>query len=227
MLPSSRTRGLLFGMMLAGPLGACMTAPQPSLEVLHRSTVMVEHAGGHGTGTIIGEGLVLTADHVVTEQPVEVLFFEGESIPAEILWRNPALDLALLHVDVPKGYPTPRWDCQALEAGQHLVLIGHPTHSRWVAVGGHLPTSDPLEGRLVALGFPIGLGTSGGPVFDEDGRVVGVALAILAERSSESANFGDFKDTGIGLMLPAAEAAIGDERVRELCTELAPPPNVT
>ena len=40
-------------------------------------------------------------------------------------------------------------------------------------------------------------------MFDEDGQVVGVALAILAERSSESATFGDFKDTGIGLMLPA------------------------
>jgi S1-C subfamily serine protease len=56
----------------------------------------------------------------------------------------------------------------------------------------------------VSLGFPIGLGTSGGPVFDADGRVVGVTLAILAERSSASALFDSYQDTGIGLMLPAS-----------------------
>jgi S1-C subfamily serine protease len=56
---------------------------------------------------------------------------------------------------------------------------------------------------LVPLGFPIGLGTSGGPVFDGGGRVVGVALAILAERSPATAAYDRYQDSGIGLMLPA------------------------
>lgn len=205
MSPGSCAKSLAVITMLVCFLGGCSLTPQPSLEVLHRSTVMVEHAGGHGTGSIIAPDLVLTADHVITEEPVAIRFFEGEVHHGEVRWRNPDLDLALLRVDVPRGYPITGWNCGMLEEGEHLVLIGHPTHSRWVAIGGHLPTVDPLEGPLVALGFPIGLGTSGGPVFDEDGRIVGVALAILAERSSETANFGDFKDTGIGLMLPASQ----------------------
>jgi S1-C subfamily serine protease len=53
------------------------------------------------------------------------------------------------------------------------------------------------------MGFSIGLGTSGGPVFDDHGRVAGIALAILAERRSASAVYDDYKETGIGLMLPA------------------------
>lgn len=214
MLPT-RAWHLMLGMAIVGLLGACSQGPQPSIDRLHHSTVMVGHRDGHGTGTIVGRDLVLTADHVVSQQPLEVEFFGGESARGEILWRDQDLDLALLRAAVPEGYATPPWYCGELEPGQHLVLIGHPTHSRWVAVGGHLPTNAPLEGPLVALGFPIGLGTSGGPVFDEDGQVVGVALAILAERSSESANFGDFKDTGIGLMLPASVFcdAIGLHRV--------------
>jgi S1-C subfamily serine protease len=77
---------------------------------------------------------------------------------------------------------------------------------RWVAADGRLPTVTGVSGaNLVPLGFEIGLGTSGGPVFDDAGRVAGVALAILAERRSASAGYDEYKDTGIGLMLPAAE----------------------
>ena len=76
---------------------------------------------------------------------------------------------------------------------------------RWVAAGGRLPALTRVSGaNLVPLGFEIGLGTSGGPVFDDAGRVAGVALAILAERRSASAGYDEYKDTGIGLMLPAA-----------------------
>ena len=57
---------------------------------------------------------------------------------------------------------------------------------------------------LVPLGFEIGLGTSGAPVFDDSGRVAGVALAILAERRSATAAYDQYKDTGMGLMLPAS-----------------------
>jgi S1-C subfamily serine protease len=76
---------------------------------------------------------------------------------------------------------------------------------RWVPRDGRLPRTDPVGGSgLVPLGFDIGLGTSGGPVFDDTGRVAGIALAILAERRSASAAYDEFKDTGMGLMLPAS-----------------------
>ena len=196
--------GRLIGLSLAITLSACAAAPS-NLEILHQSTVLVEHVKGHGTGIIVSPRAVLTAYHVVQESPLEVTFFAGQTRTGTVGWQDEALDLALVEVEVPGGYPIPEWSCADLHAGQHLVSVGHPTQSRWVAVGGYLPGGDGVGPfGLVSLGFPIGLGTSGGPVFDADGRVVGVTLAILAERSSASALFDSYQDTGIGLMLPAS-----------------------
>lgn len=199
-----RKLGLLVSLSVVVILSGCASGPS-QLEMLHRSTVLVEHAKGHGTGTIVGPDAVLTAYHVVQEAPLDVTFFAGPSASGRVVWQNAILDLALLAVEVPDGYPIPQWSCDELDPGEHLVSIGHPTHSRWVAVGGHLPDKEEGFGDvgLMSLGFPIGLGTSGGPIFDAEGRVVGVALAILAERTSASAAYDRYQDTGIGLMLPA------------------------
>ena len=70
--------GRLIGLSLATILSACASGP-PNVELLNRSTVLVEHAKGHGTGTIVGPHAVLTAYHVVQESPLEVTFFAGPS----------------------------------------------------------------------------------------------------------------------------------------------------
>ena len=114
-------------------------------------------------------------------------------------------DLALIDVDVPNGHPIAKLSCERPRPGQHVMSVGHPNHSQWVVVGGHLPNRDPTADKYMSLGFPVGLGTSGGPVFDDRGDVIGITLAILAERSSTTAAYDEFKDTGIGLMLPASD----------------------
>jgi S1-C subfamily serine protease len=199
-------RGSVLCAGLAAALGACSTPSSPTLESLDQATVLIEHAKGHGTGTIVSPHAVLTAYHVVQETPLEVTFFNGPRLAGRVSWFDAKLDLALVDVEVPAGYPVTKLDCDNLHVGEQLVSVGHPTQSRWVAVGGHLPTTATIgTGQLVPLGFPIGLGTSGGPVFDQSGRVVGITLAILAERNPASAAYDRYKDTGIGLMLPAKD----------------------
>jgi S1-C subfamily serine protease len=194
----------MWGLVLAALMAACTTPSQPDSGALNQATVLIEHAKGHGTGAIIGPNQVLTAYHVVAGAPVAVEFFEGPKVSGSLLWYDAALDLALVEVAVPQRYRATELACAKLRAGQHLVAVGHPMRDRWVTQDGRLPRTEEIGGSgLVPLGFEIGLGASGAPVFDDTGRVAGIALAILAERRSASAGYDEYKDTGIGLMLPA------------------------
>jgi S1-C subfamily serine protease len=196
---------LTLGAVFAAFLASCVSPPRAELDGLNRATVLIEHAKGHGTGAIIGPGQVLTAYHVVADAPLHVTFFEGPAAVGTVRWYDVALDLALIDVVVPSRYQPRQLACDDLQVGQHLVTVGHPMRARWQAADGRLATVTALPGAdLVPLGYEIGLGSSGGPVFDDRGRVAGIALAILAERRSTSAAYDEFKDTGIGLMLPAA-----------------------
>ena len=191
--------------LLAALLIGCSAPQNASITPLHRSTVLIEHEKGHGSGLIVGPRRVLTAFHVVQGDALDIRFFSGEANDGSVIWSDSERDLALIDVAVPDGHPQAYLSCERPTAGQHVISVGHPIQSQWVMVGGYLPNGGLVAGRYVSLGFPVGLGTSGGPVFDEKGSVIGITLAILAERNSTEAAFDAFKDTGIGLMLPSSE----------------------
>ena len=203
-MPLGGLRLALIGSLLTGLLLGCSGPPDTSVTPLHRSTVLIEHEKGHGSGLIVGPSRVLTAYHVVQGDALDIRFFSGEAKAGSVIWSDAERDLALVDVTVPDGHPQAFLSCDKPRAGQHVMAVGHPIQSQWVLVGGYLPSNGLVAGRYVSLGFPVGLGTSGGPVFDEQGQVVGITLAILAERNSTEAAYDEFKDTGIGLMLPAS-----------------------
>src|SRR5690606_4125843 len=139
----------LLGLALVALLTACATPPAPDSDALNQTTVLIEHAKGHGTGTIIGPNQVLTAYHVVADAPVAVKFFDGPTVGGAIRWYDEALDLALLDVPVPERYPASELSCAALRSGQRLVVVGHPMRDRWVAAGGRLPGVTNVGGAAV------------------------------------------------------------------------------
>ena len=174
-----------------------------------QATVLVETGGGHGSGVIIGAGSVLTAFHVVDDGVPKIEFFGGERESGVVGWASEELDLAIVRVGVPGRYPVPTMFCGELGMEQRVVVIGHPLAAHWVSVEGHLGTAEmPDLTPLLPLGFDLSLGNSGGPVFDDAGRVVGIASAILARAPSTKiaarSGLGGGQQTGPGLMLPAS-----------------------
>ncbi len=140
-----------------------------------------------GSGFIITtDGLVVTNHHVIDDaDEVEVVLQDGRVLPAEIIGRDPATDLAVLRVDAGEPLPFVRFgDSDTLRVGEWVVAIGNP-----FGLGGSLTAGvvsaqgRDIGGRYddyVQTDVAINSGNSGGPLFNMDGEVIGVNTAIFS-----------------------------------------------
>ena len=154
------------------------------------SVVLVRTPTGQGTGfawASRGEVLVLvTAAHVVEDnQRVLIIAPDGVAHPAEVLLRDPVVDIALLEVtDGLSLKPLARGDSRQLVPGDPLYVVGFALGTE--LLGDPTVTRGVLSGRRVVGGVEylqtdaaMNPGNSGGPVLDGEGRVVGVAIAAI------------------------------------------------
>lgn len=157
----------------------------------HRSLVQITNGRhGVGAGTIWHpDGLIVTNAHVVAGRrgyhpSLTVTLWDGRSFPARLLAADEALDLAALAVEA-NGLPTIEpGDSRALHVGQWVTAVGHPWGIRGAAAAGTIiDTGVPVEwngaGReMIQVGIQLRPGHSGGPMLDENGRLVGINTMI-------------------------------------------------
>jgi len=144
-----------------------------------------ERLASSGSGVIVSrDGLILTAGHVVTGvREVTVVFSDGKEAEAEVLGANLSKDAGLARLRGEGPWPAVEMGySEGLEAGDFVVSLGH--------AGGFDPlrTAPVRFGRIVSrnegfLGTDCALigGDSGGPLFDLEGRLVGIHSSIGAE----------------------------------------------
>lgn len=147
------------------------------------ATVGVSLGTSAGSGVVINEeGYVLTAGHVSgkPDQNCTLIFPDGKRVRAKTLGWNKRLDSGLIKITEKGKWPfVPMGDSKKLKKGQWVVGVGHPGGFRpgrtpVVRVGRVLQTTPTLIQTDCAL---VG-GDSGGPLFDLDGRVVGIHSRI-------------------------------------------------
>ena len=156
-----------------------------------------------GSGFVIeangSSGLILTNYHVIADaDAVSVKFTESETekeTPAEIVGRDPDLDLALLRVKTErKLQPVPMGDSDALKVGEWIAALGNPFgHGHSVSHGIVSAKARTLPGgfgKYLQVDAPINPGNSGGPLVNLRGEVVGINNAI------------DARGPGIGFAIP-------------------------
>ena len=207
---------------LSGTPAASAPAPRPtptpsaSLTVpgiyqrVAPSVVIVRVGRELGTGVIVADdGTILTADHVIASGGnITVTFADGSTAAATVAAANPKLDIATL---IPAKLPqvvVPATLGGGADVGAAVVAIGNPlglTDSVSAGVISGLDrTADTDHGKfsgLIQFDASINPGSSGGPLLDVHGRVVGIVVSLATPDGQDAF-------AGIGFAVPIG-AALG------------------
>ena len=178
-------------------LTGCQTPiPGPDIEALSQSVVrIVRTDGGYGTGWILNDGRIATVAHgPKLGEVVSVHFRDREEISGTVIWANRRLDLAIVSTSVPPIYTAASLSCGSIRSGQSIIVIGHPLRMRWAVFFGYITAVNPawklgVEEVFAALQLPAANGMSGAPVFDDSGKVIGMALGWLGGRNDHTTGF--------------------------------------
>jgi serine protease Do len=172
-----------------------------------------------GSGFIIdADGTIVTNNHVVKDaSSVSVMMDDGTELPAKIIGRDPKSDLAVLRVAAGHALPfISLGESDDVRPGQWVVAMGNPfglggsVTAGIVSARGRDIGSGPYD-SFIQVDAPINQGNSGGPLFTQDGKVVGVNTAILSPTGGS---------VGIGFAIPA-------DTVRSVVAELERSGHVT
>jgi serine protease Do len=169
---------------------------QTPAEIAARSTpaiVTVRTDDGLGTGFVVRkDGWVATNFHVVRgATAVTVVFSDHREFKVvEIMNANRLHDLVILRIDA-RNLPVLRLgDSDQVRPGDSVLAIGHPLGLEDTVSNGLISAVREVhEGlQVLQISAPIAPGSSGGPLFNDRGEVIGVATAISA--SGQNLNFG-------------------------------------
>ncbi len=165
-----------------------------------------------GSGFIISaDGTVVTNNHVVKNAAsVSVTLSDGTELPARVIGTDPRSDIAVLKIKTDKPLPfIALGDSASVRPGEWVIAMGNPFGLGGTVTAGIVSAlgrdigSGPYD-DYIQVDAPINQGNSGGPLFTQDGKVVGINTAILSPTGGS---------VGIGFAIPAS-------MVREVVAQL-------
>jgi S1-C subfamily serine protease len=174
----------------------------PAVVLISNETA---EGGSLGSGFLIDDkGHVITNAHVVDgATKTTVTFEDGTEASGTILGVDKSTDVAVVKVaKVPTGVrPVPLGNSGNLTVGQNVVAIGNPYGYSGTATTGIVsalkraiqsPSGFTIQ-NAIQTDAAINQGNSGGPLFDSDGRVIGINSQIASENGG---------NVGIGFAVP-------------------------
>lgn len=158
-----------------------------------------------GSGFVISaDGLVVTNNHVIADaDEIVVNFADGSKLVAEIVGTDPKTDIAVLRVEADDALSfVELGDSEQSRIGDWVMAIGNPfglggsVSLGIVSAIGRDINAGPYD-NFIQTDAAINRGNSGGPLFDMDGKVIGINTAIISPSGGS---------IGIGFAVPAALA---------------------
>ncbi len=174
--------------------------------------VVTEVGGGMGSGVVVSnDGKVFTNVHVIENASrIEVVFRDGATVEAELFNKMPVYDFALLRVRRADLRAADFAKTSLVEPGQWVLAAGNP---RGLGLDGEpVVTLGIVSGKgrvaggkyqyhnAVQTDAEINPGNSGGPLFDLNGRVIGINGLITTVNNA-------IANVGVGFTIPADQIA--------------------
>lgn len=146
---------------------------------------------GVGSGVVVSkDGYILTNAHVVQDgkaEKIEVLLTNGKKSSAKLLWYDTTLDLAVIKTDMTGLKPVEMGDSDKVQIGDKAIAIGNPLglDLQSTLTSGYISGKDrtiTLQNGLQMDGLmqtdaAINSGNSGGGLFDQEGKLIGINTA--------------------------------------------------
>jgi len=190
-------RRTLLGLLLVLPLtSSAQTGRQVAQKIFPSVVLLVmQDANGQpislGSGFFVGDGIVATNRHVIEGATAGRAKLIGTETTHEIngvIATDEIADLVLLKIGDSKAPPLELGDSQQMAIGDDVYAVGNPkglegTFSQGIVSGIRLVGSD----TLLQITAPISPGSSGGPIVDSQGKVIGVAVATF--KDGQNLNF--------------------------------------
>jgi serine protease Do len=177
--------------------------PFPFNQMIPNMPRQHEHvAEARGSGFIISaDGIVVTNNHVVkSAKTLSVTLDDGTVLPAKVIGTDPRTDIAVLKVSA--GHPLPfiqLGNSRDVKPGEWVVAMGNPFGLGGTVTAGIVSAvsrdigAGPYD-QFIQVDAPINQGNSGGPLFTQDGKVIGMNTAILSPTGGS---------VGIGFAIPS------------------------
>jgi len=160
-----------------------------------------------GSGFIINKkGLIVTNNHVIQgAEDIVVTFNDKSEYKAKVIGKDPYMDLAVLEIESNEKFlPVSFGDSDKARVGDWVIAIGNPFGFGGTVTSGIISSRNRDIGLtryddFIQTDASINQGNSGGPLFDLNGKVIGINTAIIAPGASGS--------IGIGFAIPANPAS--------------------
>jgi hypothetical protein len=180
----------------APPPAAATSVPKSPAQIAELATasiVTIKTQEQLGTGFVVwADGRIATNLHVIAgAREATVTLNDGREFKdVRVLGADPARDLVVLRIDAEALKPLPLGDSHAVKPGERVVAIGHPLGLGNTVSDGIISAVRVIDKTLTLLQItaPIAPGSSGGPIFNEKGEVVGIATRAGIE--GQNLNFG-------------------------------------
>ncbi|MCP4445799.1 MAG: serine protease [Myxococcales bacterium] len=199
----------MFALALAAPAASCGGAttkqttpkeltPREIMERFKPAIVRIENNMGMRVGTGTGflltpTGRIATNLHVIVGGGVLRVKLSDDTVHAvrRVVAIDQDRDLAVIEIDVERPMSTVKLgDSDAVVPGDSVTAVGNPMRFDYTVSDGLISSVRQIEDDVTVLQIsaPISQGSSGGPLFNAFGEVIGVATFVSSE--GQNINFG-------------------------------------